>query len=85
LNTIVTLSPDEKQGLRQYVAVAYDAVALSWPMKKNAYRNPLRGCEHLPFDDAIREAAKGRIYSFAWANQPELLLRGMRQIAPLQQ
>ena len=25
-------------------------------MKTFAYRNPLRGWEHLPFDDAVREA-----------------------------
>ncbi len=56
MNTIVTSPPDEKQRLRQYVAAACDAVALSWLVKTIVYRNPQRGCEYLPFDDAIREA-----------------------------
>ena len=42
--------------LREQVTAACNSIAQSWPMKTFAYRNPLRGCEYVPFDDAIREA-----------------------------
>jgi len=50
------LSSEERECLRQEVVEACKPVAQSWPMKTFAYRNPLRGLEHLPFDKAIREA-----------------------------
>ena len=50
------LSPDERTCLRDDVVAAGQTVAQNWPMKTFAYRNPLRGLEHLPFDRAIHEA-----------------------------
>ena len=50
------LSPEERKRLRDEVVEACQPVAQNWPMKTFAYRNPLRGLEHLPFDTAIREA-----------------------------
>ncbi len=50
------LSPEERKRLRREVVEACKPVAQNWPMKTFAYRNPLRGLEHLPFDEAIREA-----------------------------
>ena len=50
------LSPEERNRVRDEVTEACKPIAQSWPMKTFAYRNPLRGWEHLPFDEAIREA-----------------------------
>ncbi len=50
------LAPEERKRLRDEVVEACQPVAQNWPMKTFAYRNPLRGWEHLPFDKAIREA-----------------------------
>ena len=50
------LSPDERTCLRDDVVAACQPVAQNWPMKTFAYRNPLRGLEHVPFDKAIHEA-----------------------------
>ena len=50
------LSLEERNRLRDEVVEACQPVAQNWPMKTFAYRNPLRGLEHLPFDEAIREA-----------------------------
>ena len=47
---------EQAQRVREEVAEASQLIALSWPMKTFAYRNPLRGWEHLPFDEAVREA-----------------------------
>jgi uncharacterized protein YbcC (UPF0753/DUF2309 family) len=49
------LSPEERKSLRRDVVEACNPVAQNWPMKTFAYRNPLRGLEHLPFDKAVRE------------------------------
>jgi hypothetical protein len=54
--SVDVLSPAQREQVRQTVAEACQSIAQSWPMKTFAYRNPLRGWEHLPFDDAIREA-----------------------------
>jgi uncharacterized protein YbcC (UPF0753/DUF2309 family) len=50
------LASEERKRLRREVVEACQPVAQNWPMKTFAYRNPLRGWEHLPFDTAIREA-----------------------------
>ena len=50
-----TLSAAEREGVRQQVDEACQPVAQLWPLKTFAYRNPLRGYEHLPFDEAVRE------------------------------
>ena len=52
----VELTPEERSRVRDEVVEACKPIAQSWPMKTFAYRNPLRGCEYVPFDDAIREA-----------------------------
>ena len=51
-----TLTSPQRDRLREEVGEACKPIALSWPMKTFAYRNPLRGWEHLPFDEAIRQA-----------------------------
>ena len=50
------LDPEQRDHVRDAVAEACKPIAQSWPMKTFAYRNPLRGWEHLPFDQAIGEA-----------------------------
>lgn len=50
------LSCEERDHLGQQVVEASGPVAQSWPLKTFAYRNPLRGLEHLPFDQAVRQA-----------------------------
>jgi hypothetical protein len=50
------LSLEKRDRLRELIAEACKPIAQSWPMKTFAYRNPLRGWEHLPFNAAIREA-----------------------------
>jgi len=50
------LSSEERESLRQDIDQACLPVAQNWPMKTFAYRNPLRGWEHLPFDEAIGQA-----------------------------
>jgi len=41
--------------MREQIIAACHSIAQSWPMKTFAYRNPLRGWEHLPFDTAVHE------------------------------
>lgn len=50
-----TLSREERDRLGEQVTEASCSVAQSWPLKTFAYRNPLRGLEHFPFDQAIRQ------------------------------
>ena len=50
------LCSEERIRVRDEVLEACKSIAQSWPMKTFAYRNPLRGWEHLPFDQAIGEA-----------------------------
>ena len=50
-----TLSSEEGVRVRDRVAEACKPIAQSWPMKTFAYRNPLRGLESLPFDEAVSE------------------------------
>jgi uncharacterized protein YbcC (UPF0753/DUF2309 family) len=49
-------SPEARNRVRDEVVEACKPIAQSWPMKTFAYRNPLRGWEHLPFDEAVGEA-----------------------------
>jgi hypothetical protein len=51
-----TFPSEQRQSVRDAVVEASRPIAQSWPMKTFAYRNPLRGLEHLPFDRAVREA-----------------------------
>jgi uncharacterized protein YbcC (UPF0753/DUF2309 family) len=50
------LSAEERAGVREQVEEACQPVAQIWPLRTFAYRNPVRGYEHLPFDRAVREA-----------------------------
>ena len=49
---------EERETLRQQVLEAGHSAAQIWPLTTFAYRNPLRGYEHLPFDEAVREGAR---------------------------
>ncbi len=51
------MNPEDRQALREQVSAAARPAAQIWPLKTFAYRNPVRGYEDLPFDEAIREAA----------------------------
>ena len=46
------ISPVDRERLWAKVKLAGEAVALNWPMRTFASRNPLMGYEHLPFDQA---------------------------------
>ena len=50
------LSSKGRERLRQQITEASEPIATFWPMKSFAKRNPLQGLEHLPFDQAVREA-----------------------------
>ena len=54
-NARVALSTEEREDLRRQVAEACDPVSPIWPLKIFAYRSPVRGFEHLPFDQAARQ------------------------------
>ena len=49
-----TLSAEERKAMRGQVTEACQSIAQSWPLKTFAYRNPIRGFEQLPFDEAVR-------------------------------
>ena len=42
--------------LLQQIEEAVEPVSQFWPMKGFVSHNPLQGLEHLPFDEAIRQA-----------------------------
>ncbi len=48
------LSAEGRDNLRQQVGEACEPVSPIWPLKTFAYRSPVRGFEHLPFDEAAR-------------------------------
>ncbi len=50
------LSETEREELRSLVAQAVEAIPPNWPLRTFAYRNPLIGFEHLPFDEAVLQA-----------------------------
>ena len=56
----------ENDRLHEQIAEASQSVAQSWPLKTFAYRNPLRGLEHLPFDEAIRQGKKTLVAMVTW-------------------
>jgi len=51
-----TLKEAEREDLRTLVAQAVEAIPPNWPLRTFAYRNPLVGFEHLPFEEAISQA-----------------------------
>lgn len=46
----------ETSVLREQIEEAVEPVSQFWPMKTFVHHNPIHGLEHLPFDEAIREA-----------------------------
>ena len=52
------LSAEERENLRQQVSEACEPVSPIWPLKTFAYRSPVRGFEHLPFDQAARRGKR---------------------------
>jgi uncharacterized protein YbcC (UPF0753/DUF2309 family) len=52
------LSSEARAQVRDEAVEACNIIAQSWPMKIFAYRNPLRGLEHLSFDEAICEGKR---------------------------
>ncbi len=52
----LTLSPEEREHLRQEIAEASELIAPFWPMKTFIAQNPIHGLEYLPFDQAVRKA-----------------------------
>lgn len=52
------MQSEKRETLRAQVLEAGGPAAQIWPLKTFAYRNPVRGYEHLPFDEAVREAAR---------------------------
>jgi uncharacterized protein len=50
------LNEAEREELRALVSQAVEVIPPNWPLRTFAYRNPLIGFEHLPFDEAISQA-----------------------------
>ncbi len=50
------LSPEKREQVRREIGEAHEPIAPFWPMKTFIHHNPIHGLEHLPFDQAIREA-----------------------------
>ncbi|MDA1312073.1 MAG: DUF2309 domain-containing protein [Acidobacteria bacterium] len=48
------MSAEERENLRQQVGEACEPVSPIWPLKTFAYRSPVRGFEHLSFDQAAQ-------------------------------
>jgi len=44
--------------IRSMVTVAGEVLPFFWPMRQFIHHNPLHGLEHLPFEDAVTEAAR---------------------------
>lgn len=49
---------EEQEALCRQVQDAARSAAQIWPLRTFAYRNPVRGYEHLPFDEAVRAGAR---------------------------
>ena len=50
------LNEAAREELRALVSQAVEAIPPNWPLRTFAYRNPLIGFEHLPFEEAISQA-----------------------------
>lgn len=50
------LNEAEREELRALVSQAVEVIPPNWPLRTFAYRNPLIGFEHLPFDEAVSQA-----------------------------
>ncbi|NWF74492.1 MAG: DUF2309 family protein, partial [Nitrospirae bacterium] len=51
-----SLNETAREELRALVSQAVEAIPPNWPLRTFAYRNPLIGFEHLPFDEAVSQA-----------------------------
>ena len=54
----VALSEAEREEIRTLIAEAVEAIPPNWPLRTFAYRNPLVGFEHLPFEEAVSEGKR---------------------------
>ena len=52
------LNEAAREALRALVSQAVEAIPPNWPLRTFAYRNPLIGFEHLPFEEAVSQAKK---------------------------
>lgn len=50
------LKEAEREELRALVSQAVEVIPPNWPLRTFAYRNPLIGFEHLPFEEAVSQA-----------------------------
>ena len=53
-----TAAADSREHVRHLVEEACEPVAQFWPMKRFVHHNPIHGLEHLPFDEAVRDAER---------------------------
>jgi hypothetical protein len=51
-----SLNETAREELRSLVSQAIEVIPPNWPLRTFAYRNPLLGFEHLPFEEAISQA-----------------------------
>ena len=51
-----SLTAQDREELREHIIEASEPIAQFWPMKTFIHHNPIHGLEHLPFEQAIREA-----------------------------
>ena len=50
-----SLSPEDRDQVRQIVFNASEPIAPFWPMRTMVAQNPIHGLEYLPFDQAVRK------------------------------
>ncbi len=50
-----SLSPEDRDQVRQIVLNASEPIAPFWPMRTMVAQNPIHGLEYLPFDQAVRK------------------------------
>jgi uncharacterized protein YbcC (UPF0753/DUF2309 family) len=53
--SVKSLSPEDRDQVRQIVLNASEPIAPFWPMRTMVAQNPIHGLEHLPFDQAVRK------------------------------
>lgn len=56
--------------IRSMVNVAGEVLPFFWPMRSFIHHNPLHGLEHLPFEQAVQEAAR-LFHARGWLPRPE--------------
>ena len=53
--SVKSLSPEDRDQVRQFVLNASEPIAPFWPMRTMVAQNPIHGLEYLPFDQAVRK------------------------------